>query len=268
MTAESPPPTNSTATIAASSLVAAAALITLAAVFTAVGQRAEDALLGGFVDAAWVSKLPRSLGPPPLRYDWLTLALGVAVTALLGIRARRPRATAAAIGIVAVSLATVEAIAHLLPRPDLYAPEFGSTGNTLPSGHVAITTSLVLAAAVVVPARARPWLIALGVGWVAFTTAAVMSMLWHRPSDVLVAISVCCASALLIVQPTIDVRRSSARSVDVRRLAELSAPAMVIALVVSVRTDSLGTTAAIFATTVVGLAVVAATLTAITRPSR
>lgn len=84
--------------------------------------------------------------------------------------------------------AACQMLKYLLVRPDM---EVGhSLANSFPSGHVTLATSVGLALIAAVPQRWKS--VAGGVAWVAiaFVGVTVLSLGWHRLSDVLAGILV------------------------------------------------------------------------------
>lgn len=74
-------------------------------------------------------------------------------------------------------------------RPDL-VETLGVRANSLPSGHTTVAASVAVALLLVVPRRARPAAVVLGVGYTASTGVSTMIGGWHRPSDVIAACTV------------------------------------------------------------------------------
>jgi membrane-associated phospholipid phosphatase len=85
---------------------------------------------------------------------------------------------------------------QVFSRPDLGFTE-GYMANTLPSGHTTVAGSVATAALLVAPRRSR-WLVALlGAAYTGATGIATMAGGWHRASDVVAAVLVVAAWALL-----------------------------------------------------------------------
>ncbi|TDC56674.1 phosphatase PAP2 family protein [Jiangella ureilytica] len=82
----------------------------------------------------------------------------------------------------------------VLDRPRL-AEDTGPLGNSLPSGHTTVAASVAAALVLVVPRRARPAVAVVGAGYTALTGVSTMVGGWHRPSDVVAAITVVLAWA-------------------------------------------------------------------------
>jgi hypothetical protein len=100
--------------------------------------------------------------------------------------------------IVGLSLLATEAFKLVIfQRPDLWPSTLN--GNSYPSGHTTIATSLGLSAVLIAPTRWR--------GWVAFAAALfaggvgilVVTADWHRPSDPLGSYALCLAIAAGLV---------------------------------------------------------------------
>lgn len=101
------------------------------------------------------------------------------------------------VALLVVSNGATQMLKYLLVRPDM---EVGhSLANSFPSGHVTLATSVGLALIAAVPQRWKS--VAGGVAWVAiaFVGVTVLSLGWHRLSDVLAGILVAAAVALLVV---------------------------------------------------------------------
>jgi membrane-associated phospholipid phosphatase len=77
----------------------------------------------------------------------------------------------------------------VLDRPDL-ADTMGAANNSLPSGHTTVAASVAAALVLVVPRQARPTVAVLAAGYAAATGVATMIGGWHRPSDVVAAMTV------------------------------------------------------------------------------
>ena len=101
------------------------------------------------------------------------------------------------VALLVVSNGATQMLKYLLVRPDM---EVGhSLANSFPSGHVTLATSVGLALIAAVPQRWKS--VAGGVTWVAiaFVGVTVLSLGWHRLSDVLAGTLVATAVALLVV---------------------------------------------------------------------
>ncbi|WP_344865405.1 phosphatase PAP2 family protein [Amycolatopsis ultiminotia] len=215
-------------------LVAAAAGCTIAFavayllfVHTAGGQLAED----GVVHSA--QAIDRSIvdWAQPLRDVDLVVVLGAAglVVALLALVRGRFALGVTTLVLFLSPLAAAQLLKlYVLERP----PGTDGSGvpghNSFPSGHVAAATAVVFALAVVLPARFRTWVLALGAPGVAWVAAATVALGWHRLSDtlgggLLVAAVVCAGAAV------VSARRPDGRRIPpVATTIALAGPAAVV----------------------------------------
>jgi len=166
------------------------------AVRTQVGQHADEAALVGGRSAP---ERAQSGANRLLRF----ISGGSLVAAVLALGAlawlwRRPWLIVLPAAIVGLSLLATEAFKLVIfQRPDLWPSTLN--GNSYPSGHTTIATSLGLSAVLIVPTRWR--------GWVAFVAALfaggvgilVVTADWHRPSDPLGSYALCLAIAAGLV---------------------------------------------------------------------
>jgi len=181
-----------------------AALVALAVFFgiyglavqTEVGQHADEAALIGGRSAP---ERAQSGASRLLRF----ISVGSLVAAVLALGAlawlwRRPWLIVLPAAIVGLSLLATEAFKLVIfRRPDLWPSTLN--GNSYPSGHTTIATSLGLSAVLIAPTRWR--------GWVAFAAALfaggvgilVVTADWHRPSDPLGSYALCLAIAAGLV---------------------------------------------------------------------
>jgi PAP2 superfamily len=150
------------------------------AVRTEVGQHADEAALAGGRSAPQRAQS----GASSLLRLVSVGSLGAAVIGLgaLSWLSRRPWLIALPVAIVGLSLAAAELFKLvILSRPDLWASSLH--GNTYPSGHTAIATSLGLSAVLIAPERLR-WLVAVAAALFAGGVGIlVVTADWHRPSD-------------------------------------------------------------------------------------
>lgn len=181
-----------------------AALVALAVFFgiyglavqTEVGQHADEAALIGLRSAP---ERAQSGASRLLRF----ISVGSLVAAVLALGAlawlwRRPWLIVLPAAIVGLSLLATEAFKLVIfQRSDLWPSTLN--GNSYPSGHTTIATSLGLSAVLIAPTRWR--------GWVAFAAALfaggvgilVVTADWHRPSDPLGSYALCLAIAAGLV---------------------------------------------------------------------
>ena len=112
----------------------------------------------------------------------VSLAGATGAVALLALARRRVALALAAATLVGGANVTTQLLKKvLLERPDVGAGVFG---NSFPSGHTTVATSVGLAAVLVVPARLRPPVALLATAWAAATGTATLVSGGHRPSDV------------------------------------------------------------------------------------
>lgn len=150
---------------------------------TAWGHGIEDAALAG-----------RTLAPGRILGGQLTfldvvsvgsLALAAALLIAIAVLRRRPLLALAAGAMILGSNVATQVLKQIaLVRPD-YSDGAGFLNNSFPSGHATVAMSVAVALILVVPSRFR-WVAAfLGLAYAAITGSAVVSVGWHRPSDVL-----------------------------------------------------------------------------------
>ncbi|MGW4490256.1 phosphatase PAP2 family protein [Amycolatopsis sp. NPDC004368] len=182
---------------------------------TAAGQEAENGVvrsaqdnLGSTVD--WAA---------PLRDVDLVVLLGavaVLVVTLALVRRRFALGVTALVLLVAPLVAAQLLKTYVLDRPGSHHGYAVASHNSFPSGHVSAATAVLFALAVVLPARMRTWVLAVGSLGVAWVAAATVALGWHRLSDtvggcLLVATAVCAGAAVV-----------SARRPDGRRVPVIS----------------------------------------------
>jgi PAP2 superfamily protein len=166
------------------------------AVRTEVGQRADEAaLVGGRVAPA------RAQSGANLLLKLVSIGSLTAAVIALGALAwlwRRPWLIALPAAVVGLSLLATELFKLvILSRPDLWPSTLD--GNSYPSGHTTVATSLGLSAVLVAPERLRG---AVAIGAALFAGGVgilVVTADWHRPSDPLGSYALCLAIAAAIV---------------------------------------------------------------------
>ncbi|MFC5057015.1 phosphatase PAP2 family protein [Saccharothrix xinjiangensis] len=173
-----------------------AALVYVLTVWTTTGQELENAALRGAdqVDAAQAGEAWRALD----EITAYSLAVAVALVALVGALRRRWDLAVAAVGVIVLGQVVVQGLKRfVLVRPPLVEVVGDYAHNSLPSGHTAIAMTVLFAAVIVVPHRWRgvvmllllPW--AVGIGQYALTAK------WHRLGDTLAADAIALALAAL-----------------------------------------------------------------------
>lgn len=124
------------------------------------------------------------------------VALAILSVLVVGAIRRRLDLGVGAAALVAGANVTTQILKYgVLERTDFG----GTTDNTLPSGHVTVITSILVAVAVVLPARWRPLLVPLVAFFSAGAGVGTIILHWHRPSDVVAAYAVVLAWVGLVV---------------------------------------------------------------------
>ena len=166
------------------------------AVRTQVGQHADEAALVGGRSAP---QRAQSGASRLLRF----VSVGSLVAAVLALGAlawlwRRPWLIALPAAIVGISLLATEAFKLVIfQRPDLWPSTI--SGNTYPSGHTTIATSLGLSAVLIAPTRWRGWVALAAAAFAGGVGILVVTADWHRPSDPLGSYALCLAIASSLV---------------------------------------------------------------------
>ncbi|MFC6714887.1 phosphatase PAP2 family protein [Branchiibius cervicis] len=196
-------PSRSALAMIASGGLALAALVP-AAVVTTTGRRVDRQLMLAWayddVIIAPVGALVRS----PL------VAVAVAVIVAVALFRRRPDLAVAAAVLVAGASATTQILKRFVITP------LTTDENTMPSGHVTVVLSVLLAALLVAGQTWRPgW--AAAVGFLGTLTAiGAMIGTWHVPGDVVAAAAVCLVWSGLVLSalaPAARRLRRTARAV-------------------------------------------------------
>ena len=180
------PSIDGTARVHSLAAAAVAAIVLLAGVYgiavqTRWGQRLDvNAVLGRYVSDRASDSLLRVL-------DTIGIASLVVVGGtimLVAVLRRRPYLALAAGVLILGSNVTTQALKRVvLPRPQLLAPEFVD-GASFPSGHTTVAMSLAVALVLVVPRSVRGVVALCALAYPIAVGAAVVSVGWHRPSDV------------------------------------------------------------------------------------
>jgi membrane-associated phospholipid phosphatase len=165
--------------------IAAVALVAFFAIYgvavqTRVGQRADEAALVGGRSAP---QRAQSGASRLLRFISVG-SLGAAVIALgaLAWLWRRPWLIVVPAAVVGLSVLGTELFKLvILQRPDLWPSTL--EGNSYPSGHTTIATSLGLSAVLIAPTRLRGIVALLAALFAGGAGILVVTADWHRPSD-------------------------------------------------------------------------------------
>ena len=146
------------------------------------GRSLRGALLTDSTAAAWLERGLDLISVTAL----LCAVCGILLIALA--RRRRAVGLGALVVLAGANVSTQLLKSVLLTRPDLGLDErTPATLNSLPSGHVTVAFSAVVALVLVLPARLRGPVSTLGAASASVVTIAVMSSGWHRASDALAA---------------------------------------------------------------------------------
>lgn len=179
--------TRAAAALAVAGVLAAAATVVLGlvAVGTATGQRWDDAGRGGV--SRWDQ--PEVFHGASRLLDTISVAslalLGAGIIALALLRGRPRLAVAAGVVLVGANV-TTQVVKGAFDRPDLVYGWWTEPG-AFPSGHTTVAMSLAMGLTMVVPPAIR-WTAALGgCAYAAAVGIAVISLDWHRPSEVVAA---------------------------------------------------------------------------------
>src|SRR5699024_1022675 len=115
-------------------------------------------------------------------------------TIMAAIRLRWLRVVQIAVLVGGANITTQVLKQEVFERPDL-ADTIGSANNSLPSGHTTVAASVAAILLFAVPAWLRPLTALGGAAYTALTGVSTMVGGWHRPSDVVAAITVVIAWA-------------------------------------------------------------------------
>lgn len=191
------------ASILGGACVAALATVYLLAVWTAPGQRFEDAVLraadqvvGGAEQAHALHTLDAITGPSVVAAMILVLIIGALRHRIfLGLLS---------VGTIIASIATTEAIQHFGRRPILLDYGYRREDQSFPSGHTAVAMSLMCALIMVVPYRFRGPVVFLTAVWAGSVSVATVTASWHRPSDTigagLIVVGYACAAVAVLAR--------------------------------------------------------------------
>lgn len=159
-------------------------LVYAAAVLTPVGQRVEDAALGGVRESdLFGSDTALNVISVPVI---LLLVIVIAAVAF----ARRRLAVGLGAGVVVLAAAaTSTLVKRIAERPEIAQ---STTPNSFPSGHATIALAALFAVLMVTPRRFRPIVTLIGAAYAVFVANQTVVYGWHRVSDIVGA----CAIAL------------------------------------------------------------------------
>ena len=133
-----------------------------------------------------------------------TLAVGLAVLAVITVRRRGAGAAVRITAAVLGAAVSAEVLKRILP----FDPSQTSSGQAIasgsfPSGHAAIAAAIALAVvATIGPRRARLWWGPL-VAWVSLVAAGTVAAGWHRPSDAVGGVLLAVVWQTALVRPPV-----------------------------------------------------------------
>ncbi|MCS6546199.1 phosphatase PAP2 family protein [Curtobacterium herbarum] len=154
------------------------------AVLTPLGQRVEDAALGGVRESdLFGSDTALNVISVPV-----ILLLVVVIAAVAFARGRLAVGLGAGF-VVLASAATSTWLKRIAERPEIAQ---STTPNSFPSGHATIALAALFAVLMVTPRRFRPLVLLAGTAYAVFVANQTVVYGWHRVSDIIGA----CAVAL------------------------------------------------------------------------
>ena len=179
---------------------------------TAFGQEAENSLLGGYETQTLVWLPYHYLDFPPFEYAEQTAFIGMGLAALIAAWQRRWRDLAIVVVATPVAVYATNLFKSVAGRPHLVISR--DVDPSYPSGHFAVAAAVTLALVLVVPRRWLRWCVPVLLAWTAMIGAGVLSMGWHRPSDVI-------GSALLVTAVFLIVGSLFSETVETVALTQL-----------------------------------------------
>lgn len=189
------------ATVIGSLCLGLLVLVYLLAVWTAAGQRFEDAVLNGADLSAGSVDGARATDA----LDWIsapTVLLTAAAVLTIGFLRRKALLGFVGVGVMAASVATAEVVQHSFRRPVLLTHGYRREDQSFPSGHTAVAISVMCAVVLVTPYRLRGVVLLVTSVAAAAIEVSTVTASWHRPSDslgsdLIVLLFTCLAIALL-----------------------------------------------------------------------
>ncbi|NQW91559.1 phosphatase PAP2 family protein [Curtobacterium sp. VKM Ac-2861] len=153
-----------------------------AAVLTPVGQRMEDAALGGVRESdLFSSDTALNVISVPV------ILLLVVVIVAVAFARRRLSVGLGAGAVVLASAATSTLVKRIAERPEIAQ---STTPNSFPSGHATIALAALFAVLMVTPRRFRPIVTLLGAAYAVFVANQTVVYGWHRVSDIIGACAI------------------------------------------------------------------------------
>ena len=173
-------------------------LVYAVAVLTPLGQRAEDAALGGVRESdLFGSDTALNVISVPV-----ILLLVVVMVAVAFARRRLTVGLGAGV-VVLTSAATSTLVKHIAVRPEIAQSE---TPNSFPSGHATIALAALFGVLMVTPRRFRPVVTLVGAAYAVFVANQTVVYGWHRVSDIVgaSAIALFWVGVVRAVGPRVD----------------------------------------------------------------
>ncbi len=173
-------------------------LVYVAAVLTPVGQRAEDAALGGVRDSdLFGSDTALNVISVPV------ISLLVVVIVAVAFARRRLAVGLGAAAVVLASAATSTLVKRIAVRPEIAQ---STTPNSYPSGHATVALAALFAVLLVTPRRFRPVVTVVGAAYAVFVANQTVVYGWHRVSDIVgaCAVALCWLGLVRAFGPRVD----------------------------------------------------------------
>jgi membrane-associated phospholipid phosphatase len=157
-------------------------LVYAVAVLTPVGQRIEDAALGGVRGSdLFGSDTALNVISTPV------ILLLVIVIVAVGLARRRLWVGVGAAVVVLASAVTSTLLKRIAVRPEIAG---STTPNSFPSGHATIALAALFAVLMVTPRRFRPAVLLVGTAYAVIVANQTVVYGWHRVSDIIGACGV------------------------------------------------------------------------------
>lgn len=231
------------------------------------GQAWEDRLLRGH-DAFHIfgALLGRQIPFPPFDADVPTLVIGTLLAVALAAAQRHWRTLAVVLVAPPAALVATQLFKDRFGRPDLIGAVL-DTDASYPSGHAAIAFAVTAALLLAVPAAWLRLVAPVVLGWSVLAGAALQSVGYHRPSDVL-GTGLLVPAVFLLVGTILPPRRSPAPAALPQRGAgrALAVVALVAVALLGAWTDVPGAVVLYAAVALVSVALVGGTALAL-RPA-
>lgn len=192
--------------------VCAVAIVGLSrlAVGTASGQRLDQLIFSGATEHEGRLSTYAEIAVGTVSVPVVSALLALAVVLVL-VR-RRPGQLVGIATLVLGANLTTQVIKRLLVTREALGPGIDLTPNSFPSGHTTLAATAIIAL-VLAGGRSRVVLAPVGAVWTAAAGIGTLVVGWHRPSDVVGAITVVAAWTFLILAlEGMGVRRRRARA--------------------------------------------------------